>query len=220
MRKLLLRLFATALNLGDADLSHAQAALGSDIGVTLTATPNTTLVTGEPISIVLTVTNYGPQPVSQVGVVSSYFVNEFSQFVTNPSECFLFVTVADAIPTPFYYINWDVANVLGVPGSQPLQVGETRTCHFQFALTAEAPATVPFSFRLASYFTDINASNDSATVTLQKASAPPVVPVPALSPAMELVLVGLLAVSAAFLIFSPLESGGRSLRSKDQGMWR
>jgi hypothetical protein len=171
--------------------AYAQAIIPADIGVTLTATPNTGLTTGQSVEITIAVTNYGPAPAPQVGVVSSTFLNQFGSFVTNPAECFLFVTVVDAVPTPYYYINWDVANVLGVPGSQPLNPGETRTCHFQMALTPAAPAAIPFSFGLSTYFTDINPGNDTGTVILQRA----IEPIPALSPAMLLLLAGLMAAS-------------------------
>lgn len=178
----------TAFALSGGRLAHAQLVIPSDIGVTLSATPSTNLVTGQPIDITVSVTNYGPEPAPQIGVVSSTFISEFDQFVTNPSECFLFVTVVDAVPTAYYYINWDVANVLGVPDSQPLNVGETRTCHFQFALTSRAPAVVRFSFMVSSYFADENPNNDSATVVLQRA----VQAVPTLSPTTLLLLVSLL----------------------------
>ena len=42
--------------------SYAQAIIPADIGVTLTATPNTGLTTGEPIAV----TNYGPAPAPRV----------------------------------------------------------------------------------------------------------------------------------------------------------
>ena len=93
----------------------------------------------------MTVTNFGPEPASSLILQSSTFVNEFGQFVTNPNECFLFLTVVDAVPTPYYYVNWPVA-INGEPSYPPLAVGETRTCHFQFALTPQAPATTLFSW--------------------------------------------------------------------------
>lgn len=194
-RNFLLRhtLAVTAVALVGWGVAQAQIAIPSDIGVTLSATPSTNLVTGQPIDVTVSVTNYGPEPAPQIGVVSSTFVNEFGQFVTNPSECFLFVTVVDAVPTAHYYINWDVANVLGVPGSQPLNAGETRTCHFQFALTSSAPAVVRFSLLVPSFFSDVNPSNDSATVILQRAPHP----IPALSTPSLLLLAGFLVLVAA-----------------------
>ena len=197
MRNVTLRfmLAVTAFALSGERIAQAQLAIPSDIGVTLSATPSTNLVTGQPIDVTVSVTNYGPQPAPQIGVVSSTFVNEFDQFVTNPNECFLFVTVVDAVPTAYYFINWDVANVLGVPGSLPLNVGETRTCHFQFALTSRAPALVRFSFLVSSYFTDANPNNDSATVILQRAPRP----IPTLSPLSLLLLAGFLVLSAAII---------------------
>jgi hypothetical protein len=197
-RNFLLRymLAVTTVALAGGGVAHAQIAIPSDIGVTLSAAPNINLVTGQPIDVTISVTNYGPEPAPQIGVVSSTFVNEFGQFVTNPSECFLFVTVVDAVPTAYYYINWDVANVLGVPGSQPLNVGETRTCHFQFALTSSAPALVRFSFLLSSFFSDVNPNNDSATVILQRAPHP----IPTLSSPSLLLLAGFLVLGAAAVI--------------------
>jgi len=80
--------------------------------------PSSNLTAGQTINITVSVTDYGPAPAPQVGVVSSNFGNEIGSFVTNPNECFLFVTVVDAVPQPYYYINWNVANVAGNPGSR------------------------------------------------------------------------------------------------------
>jgi hypothetical protein len=160
--------------------ANAQLTIPADIGVTLSADPSTNLATNQSIHITLAVTNYGPDPAPQVGVVSSNFTNEIGQFVTNPDECFLFLTVVDAFLTAYQFINWDVANVLNMPGSKPLEPGETKTCHFQFALTSQAGPVVPFSFGLPSFFSDINPINDQATVLLQRAP-PRVTPAPALS---------------------------------------
>ena len=179
--------FVLAMGVG---VAHAQVAIPTDIGVTLTATPTTGLTTGQPISLTLTVTNFGPTSTSILILDSSMFTNQFVNFVTNPSECYLVATVVDGT-TSSTYVSWYVS---GLPGSPPFVVGETLTCHFQFALSAQAPAVVPFSFSVSSYDPDINPSNDTGTVTLQRAPTAPVA-IPLLSPAMMLLLAALLGVS-------------------------
>jgi len=176
---------------------RSQEAIPADIGVTLMASPSAGLVTGQPIDITVTVTNHGPEPATFLVLQSSTFVTQFGGFVTNPSECYLYETVVDAFPTPYYYINWTVANVLGDPGSSAFNAGDVLTCHFQMALTQQAPAVVSFSFGVSSYFTDINPANDNATVVLRRA----VTQIPALStPTLLLLIALLLAVASPNLL--------------------
>jgi len=171
----------------------AQETIPADIGVTLNAAPDTNLVPGQPINLTISVTNYGPGSAGYLVLQSSTFFDQFSNFVADPNECHLFGTVADAYPTPYYYLNWEIANVLGVPGSPPFASGETRTCHLQFALTQQAPGVSRFSFGVPSYFIDLNQSNDVAAVVLRQARQQ----APALSRAAMMVLAALLALSAA-----------------------
>jgi hypothetical protein len=170
---------------------QAQTVLTSDVGVTLTATPTTNLVPGQPIDLTMTVTNYGPNPIPVVEVSSSLWVTEITPISFDQSECFLVVSVLDGA-TPAYFMSWVIA---GLPGEPVFAVGETLTCHFSFSLTASAPASMPFSFGLPSFITDLNPSNDTGTVTLRRAPAPPPTPVPALSTTMIWLLTALLGVS-------------------------
>jgi hypothetical protein len=181
----LLAVLALALALG-SEVARAQVAISTDIGVTLTATPTTGLSTGQPINLTLTATNYGPTSTSILVLDSSMFTNQFENFVTNPSECYLVGTIVDGT-SPSSYVSWYVS---GLPGSAPFEAGETLTCHFQFALSAQAPAVVPFSFSVSSYDPDINMSNDIGTVVLQRAADP----IPALSSMMLWLLAGLLVL--------------------------
>ena len=172
--------------------ARAQETIPADIGVTLSATPNTNLVPGQPIKLTISVTNYGPGSAGYLVLQSSTYFDQFSNFVADPNECYLFGTVADAYPTPYYYLNWEIANVLGVPGSRPFASGETRTCHLQLSLTQQAPGVSYFSFGVPSYFIDLNQNNNVAAVSLRQARQQ----VPALSGAAMLALSALLAVSA------------------------
>ena len=191
-KKAIYVLAAATFQLGGG-VAHAQFPILTDIGVTLTATPTSNLVPGQFVDFTLTVTNYGPQATSLLVLDSSHFTNEIAQFVTNPSECYLVATIADAVE-PYAYISWYVA---GLPGQTDFLVGETLTCHFQFALSAQAPASWPFTFSVSTFDPDINSANDVGTVTLRRAvAAVSATPVPVLSPATWFLLVVLLAASA------------------------
>jgi len=187
----------SCLLLGLAFAVGARAATASDIpadiGVSLSASPSTNLVTGEQINITVSATNYGPSPAPTVVLLSSPFANEIGSFASDPEECFLFVTVVDAISTPYYFINWDVANA-HTPGSSPLNPGETRTCHFQFALTQQAGPITTFDFHLATLFTDLNVANNIAAVQLRRVAP---TPAPTLSLLSLLILVASLVACAA-----------------------
>jgi hypothetical protein len=159
----------------------------SDIAVTLTATPTVNLMPDQRIAFTLTVTNLGPATVNDLIVQSSPIYGEFD-LSTGTVDCqYMALEVADN-PTDFYYrFVWYLA---GFSGDFP--AGETRTCHISFLITAQAPAVTPFTFGLPYYYVDINPSNDSATVFLQRA----IDPIPALSPAMLLLLASMMAATA------------------------
>jgi hypothetical protein len=174
---------------------HSQPiVLPSDVGVTLTADPSANLMPDQPITVTITVTNYGTVPVLNLELVSSSFVDEFYGISSAP-ECYVGLVVEDPINDgpPTYLFFWVVA---GIPGELDLAAGETRTCHFQMALTSQAPYTTPFSFGVPDFYTDPNPSNNTGTVVLQRAPPPPPVLVPALAPAMLTLLAGLLAAIA------------------------
>jgi hypothetical protein len=168
-----------------AGSAHAGFALTSDVGVTLSASPTTQLTTGEPINFTMTVTNYGPDPIPVVEVMSSMWLNQIFPISYDPSECTLIVSVLDGV-TPSYSMSWIIA---GLPGEPVFAANETRTCHFSLSLTAAAPAVTPFSFGLPSFITDLNPDNDAVTVLLQRA----IDAIPTLSSMMLWLLAGLLA---------------------------
>jgi Domain of unknown function DUF11 len=171
-----------------AGSAHAGFALTSDVGVTLSASPTTQLATGQPINFTMTVTNYGPDPIPVVEVLSSMWLNQISPISYNQSECTLVVLVLDGV-TPSYSMSWIIA---GLPGQPVFAAGETRTCHFSLSLTAAAPAAMSFDFGLPSFIPDTNPANDTGTVLLQRA----IDPIPTLSSLMLLLLSGLLVTTA------------------------
>jgi len=173
-----------ALGAGSTGTACGQVALGTDIGVTLTASPTTGVAPGQRISFTLTVANYGPLPAPVLILDSSMFTNQISGFVTNPDECYLVATIVDGTVSSSY-VSWFVA---GLPGSPDFGVGETLTCHFQFSLSADAPIVWPFSFAVSTYNPDLNPSNDVGTVTLRQRIAS----VPALSSITLMLLAALL----------------------------
>jgi len=92
------------------------------------------------------------------------------------------VAVADFIGGYEYWIDWDPVTYTD-PALLTLDVGETRTCQFSMPLTNAAPDVYPFSFRLADFLSDLDASNNSASVTVHRAvPAAGATPVPTLSP--------------------------------------
>jgi hypothetical protein len=165
----------------------------SDIGVTLTASPTTDLLPGQPIDMTLSVTNYGPESEPIVIVSSTVFVDELNVVETNFDECAIQLVVGDLANGDYdYRIDWTVAGLGGV--APPIAAGETRICHFGIALTQHAPSPYTFAFDLV-YVSDPNPGNDNAAVVLTRAAAPPPQPVPTLSTAM----LGLLAALSAGL---------------------
>jgi hypothetical protein len=178
-----------------SETARAQIFLPSDIGVTLTALPTTNLQPGQPIDMAVTVTNYGPDAVPDLFLVSSIFVDQIYFVSVNADECHWVMTVGDlADGTEEFFVQWYLAGLDVYP---PFPPGST-TCHFQIALTRSAPPTYQFSFGLPPNFEfDSNPANDVATVTLQRASPPPPTPLPTLSTWMLLLLAGLSAGLAA-----------------------
>jgi hypothetical protein len=178
---LALILLAITLEVAQAGFIDIQ----SDIGVTLTASPTTDLLPGQPIDMTLSVTNYGPDPEPNVPVISTMFVDEMYQVSTDFDECVLDLIVSDFAGGHEFNIEWSVAGL----GPPPIAAGETRTCHFQIALTRHAPSPYTFGFGLF-YVSDPNPGNDNAAVVLNRAAAPPPQPVPTLSTAMLCLLAG------------------------------
>jgi hypothetical protein len=163
--------------------------LTEDIGVTFSASPTENLVPGQPIDFELTVTNHGDESVDFLALSSSHFVHEI---VSGPSDCGLVTVVADG---ENFYEFWRTWYVSGAAGGAPLEAGESRTCHFQMALTYEAPVSYPFTFGLPDFFTDPNPDNDRVTLILRRGDLAPVA-VPSLSAYAMLLLVAMLAIAA------------------------
>lgn len=179
-----LMLLASAVEAAPAGIIE----IPSDIGVTLAASPTTNLRPSQPIDMTLSVTNFGPNTEPLVVVSSTVFVDEMSVVSTNFDECLLQLIVGDLSNGGYdYRINWDVAD----PDSPPIAAGETRTCHFQIALSQHAPSPYTFGFNLF-YVFDPNPRNDSASVVLERA-----VEAPASVPALSNAMLGLLAALCA-----------------------
>jgi hypothetical protein len=208
MRISALAVFALALALTSAARAGQQV-IPADIGITFTAAPNTDLHAGESINGTLTVTNFGPGAANYLVVQSSSFTNEFGSFAADPEECFVFATVVDAQPAPYYYLNWQVANVLGA-GTAPFRPGETRTCHLTFSLSPTASPSMTFGWNIPSFFVDLNSANNASTVLLQLAA----VPVPAVAPLGSAILCLLVAlIGATFGITASSTRGERDRRT-------
>lgn len=160
----------------------------SDVAVTLTAEPSANLAPGESITFTLTVTNLGPMPVQRLQIISSNIYDDQIDVASAWTDCqVMYLAIVDEIDSSFfYYYSWYPTD------ASVLAVGETSTCHVRFALRARAPQVLPFSFGLPSYYVDINPNNDIGTVVLQRA----VQLIPTLSPAMLLLLAGLLGATA------------------------
>jgi hypothetical protein len=170
--------------------------LPGDVAVTLTADPTVNLIPGQPIAFTMTVTNRGPAPVPEFYIRGPDIYDQFYEPISvDWSDCHLGITVIDLNIPPYSYwvFVWHVSGpVLGGP---PLEVNETRTCHFTLALTPHAPPVTALTVGLSSTaYVDPDPSNDRATVLLGLTSAP----IPALSSTMQWLLAGLLAVVAGF----------------------
>lgn len=170
--------------------------LPSDVSVSLFAEPTMGLVPGDSVGFTISVTNNGPEPVDRLTVVSSFFVDQFDAAAGSISACEgpLGVSVSDFIGGYEYWISWDPVTYTD-PALITLDVGETRTCHFSMPLTSAAPYVYPFSFGLAGFLSDLDSSNDSAEVVLNRApSGVTATSVPTLSLTALGLLAGLLAL--------------------------
>jgi hypothetical protein len=157
--------------------------LPSDVSVSLAAEPTVGLEPGDTITFTISVTNNGPEVVDRLTLSSSFFVDELDVAAGSVGVCEgpLGVAVSDFIGGYEYWIAWDPVTYTD-PALLTLQVGETRTCQFSMPLTSAAPNVYPFSFSLAGFLSDLNPSNNSASVTLRRAVGATATPVPTLSP--------------------------------------
>jgi hypothetical protein len=181
----------------------------SDISVSVFAEPNSDLATGQPISFTISATNNGPEPIDNIALVSTEFVDEFDLAQGTANCPGLGLVVANGV-LPFYLYIWEFT-FLG-----PLQVSETRTCYITLPVAAQAPDTWEFGFYLPSSYLDIDPKNNSASVTLRRtlgATAP--IPVPALSPIALILLASLLAVAVKWAL-----ARQATIRSLEDSSWR
>ncbi|HET6546728.1 MAG TPA: hypothetical protein VFG55_08295 [Rhodanobacteraceae bacterium] len=178
-----------ALLFAAADVRAGSVPVPSDVSVDFSAEPDTGLVTGQSIYFTLSVTNHGPEPVSEAALVSTPFVNEFDGHDASTNCQNLITSVVDG-QAYYYLLLWYLTDQ-GV-----LAVGETRSCQIRLVATSHMPAVFLFGF--STLDPDINPSNDSATVTLRRAAVPIAAPIPVLSRTISLLLIALLLVTGVF----------------------
>lgn len=183
--------------------ARSQVTVTSDVSVDLAAAPSTNLITGQPFTLELSVTNHGPDPVTGLLLISSDFKDEFDSSVASNDCTDLGVVVTDG--KSFHYNFWWYPTTEGI-----LEVGSTRVCHITLGLSPLAPDSIDFGFSVAFFYEDLDPSNNTASVTLRRASVTelPVLSIPAL-----LVLFGTLALSGTIAARSrmhvPLRGVGR-----------
>lgn len=175
-----------------AGLRAGTISLPSDVSVGLTAEPDSNLQSGDTIAFTLSVTNHGPEPVTLVDTLSSPIFDELD-INTATADCgnTLGLIVVDLNDGFYYVYDWQATL-----NSLSLAVGETRTCHINLAFTEWAPNTFSLTFSMPDWLVDLDPSNNSATVTLQRAGqgAAAATPVPTLSPLALMILGGLLVL--------------------------
>jgi hypothetical protein len=138
----------------------------ADVQITFTASPTDHLAPGQPIQATLIITNLGPNPVKQLIVESSHYVDEF--YFTS-GDCQHVGLIVEDFANGYDYITvWFAVNAINAQITQ-LDVGQSLTCHLSLVLTPAAPLTYSVSFGMPDDYIDINPSNDRATITLQQA---------------------------------------------------
>lgn len=196
-------LFSVALLLAASCAAAGQVELPADLSVHLSAEPDHDLVTGQPITFTLVVTNHGPEAVDNIALESSAFVDEFD-LGSAVADCpGLGLIVVDG--KSFYYLYMWIFTYLG-----PLQPQESRLCYITLPVGAHAPEAWTFGFFLPASYVDLNPSNNSSSVTLRRGS-PTARPIPALSPRMLLLLMLLIASMGAMA--NQRRHTGRSFRN-------
>ena len=181
---------ASGLALCLADPANAGTIpIPADVSVSLTAEPTSNLHPGQRIAFTLSVTNHGPEPAAPVALLSSPILDELD-LSTATVDCgnALGVIVVDLNDGFHYLYSWEPTN-----GLTPLEVDETRNCYINLDYTEWAPDVFTLTFELSSFIVDLDSSNNSATVTLRRASAgSPPAPVPSISIGGMLLLVAAL----------------------------
>jgi hypothetical protein len=155
---------------------------------------------GDIVSFTISITNNGPEPVDRFALQSSAIVDELD-VLNGTIDCddHLFVTIADFGSGYYYTYIWQ----LSFPGEPPLQVGETRHCNFSDPYTEWAPPKFRVTFSPGTAFSDLNPSNDAATVVLLGAThGIATTPVPTLSSIGLATLIALMALMGAWPILA------------------
>lgn len=182
-------------------LVHAgQVVLPADISVQLSAQPSTNIIPGEPVVFTVTVVNHGPEPVSQLALISSDFYDQIDLNYGSVDCEGVVLSVADG--EIFHFNYWWRPTLF----DGPLSVGESRTCHITLAVTNQMPPIWPFSFELLGYYEDLNPANNISTVILRRGDIAPVA-IPTLSPGALLLLAAGLAVAACCAFRQHREQG-------------
>ena len=170
--------------------------LPSDVSVALTAEPDGNLQSGQRIAFTISVTNHGPEPVSPVSLGSSPIYDELD-ILSATADCGddLALAVVDTSDGFYYVYDWFPTT------ESPLAVGETRYCYLNLDFTEWAPDTFSLTFSMPDFLVDRDPSNNSATVTLRRATqgAATATPVPTLSPLALGMLAGLLTWLASIV---------------------
>jgi hypothetical protein len=172
-------------------LSAGTIELPTDVSVSLSAEPTVDLHTGDIVSFTVSVTNNGPEPAHPLALGSSPIYDELDVFGgTADCDYRLVLGVVDGTDFFYYFLTWFPVLL----EDDPLPVGATVYCYFTLPYTRWAPNEFPVTFSISDrVFTDLDPSNNSATVTLHRArpgAAP--TPVPTLSPLALMALAGLL----------------------------
>jgi uncharacterized repeat protein (TIGR01451 family) len=186
-RCIVIALLASHLTLVRAD----PVPLFTDVSVTMTATPAANLVPGQQVQFTVTVTNLGPVPIQQpIAITSSNIVGDVLS--NGSSDCGILPIVVDLrTGGSYYYLLWEVFGQSEAPN---FAVGDSVSCHISESITPQTPPIFDFSMGLDPYWSDIDPSNNSATVALQPAP----IPTPALSTWALLLLTGLVVLAGAF----------------------
>ena len=142
--------------------------------MTIVAAPISNLVPGDSVNFTMTVTNAGPAPLGYFAIAGPSISGQLDVPNGVWNDCNMIISTGDATDGPFFILEWFPS---GLVGENPMAAGETRTCHFTLLITSEAPNTYAYTIDLPDYWSDLNSSNNSATVVLKRALDP----IPALS---------------------------------------
>jgi len=138
----------------------------------------------------MTVTNNGPAVLGFFAITGPQISSEFVYPTSSWNDCNLITITGDGANGPFWIPEWEPS---GFVGENPMAVGETRICHFNLTVASGLPSPYSFGIRLGSLWTDPNATNNFASVTLGRAVAP----VPSGSPQLLVLLIAFIIAAAS-----------------------